>query len=245
MRGGIVAEKSAVCRSAGVGLEDRLEVLGEAHVEHLVGFVEHQRRARRRASSVPRRRWSSARPGVATTTSTPRSSARICCGHRARRRRAGTTLSAGASRVLVDRLGHLHRELARRHEDERRGSRRAPRVVRRPRRCEHRQRERRRLAGAGGRLRRAGRAPRAAAGSPRAGRRRLLVAERVERLDEPWRRGRGRRTWTRGGVGRGTSHEAGHPREPSSSSPVDSWVRRTLSASKRTPLSPRGDVGGG
>ena len=41
MRGGMVAEKSAVCRVVGRRLEDRLEVLGEAHVEHLVGLVEH------------------------------------------------------------------------------------------------------------------------------------------------------------------------------------------------------------
>ena len=40
MVGEIVAEKSAVWRSAGVAGEDRLEVLGEAHVEHLVGLVE-------------------------------------------------------------------------------------------------------------------------------------------------------------------------------------------------------------
>ena len=40
MVGEIVAEKSAVWRSAGVADEDRLEVLGEAHVEHLVGLVE-------------------------------------------------------------------------------------------------------------------------------------------------------------------------------------------------------------
>ena len=38
--GEIVAEKRAVWRSAGVAGEDRLEVLGEAHVEHLVGLVE-------------------------------------------------------------------------------------------------------------------------------------------------------------------------------------------------------------
>ena len=40
MRGGSVAENSAVCRVFGRRLEDRLEVLGEAHVEHLVRLVE-------------------------------------------------------------------------------------------------------------------------------------------------------------------------------------------------------------
>ena len=38
--GEIVAEKRAVWRVLGVADEDRLEVLGEAHVEHLVGLVE-------------------------------------------------------------------------------------------------------------------------------------------------------------------------------------------------------------
>ena len=56
----------------GQGAEDRLDVLGEAHVEHLVGLVEHDR-----ADAVdgerPRPRWSRSRPGVPTTTWTPRS----------------------------------------------------------------------------------------------------------------------------------------------------------------------------
>ena len=50
-----VAEKSAVCRVFGVALEDRLEVLGEAHVEHLVGFVEDHDLHAARARSVLRR----------------------------------------------------------------------------------------------------------------------------------------------------------------------------------------------
>ena len=40
MRGGIVAEKSAVCRSLGHSSRIALDVLDEAHVEHLVGLVE-------------------------------------------------------------------------------------------------------------------------------------------------------------------------------------------------------------
>ena len=51
IRAGIVAEKSAVCRVLGRRLEDRVEILGEAHVEHLVGFVEHEHRAACRASA--------------------------------------------------------------------------------------------------------------------------------------------------------------------------------------------------
>ena len=39
---GIVAENSATFLSVGGVGEDRLDVVGEAHVEHLVGLVEHQ-----------------------------------------------------------------------------------------------------------------------------------------------------------------------------------------------------------
>ena len=39
---GIVAENSATCLSVGGVRQDRLDVLGEAHLEHLVGLVEHQ-----------------------------------------------------------------------------------------------------------------------------------------------------------------------------------------------------------
>ena len=39
----MVAENSRVCRSAGTLLRIVLDVLDEAHVEHLVGFVEHER----------------------------------------------------------------------------------------------------------------------------------------------------------------------------------------------------------
>ncbi len=54
-------------------------------------------------------------------------------------------------RVLVDRLGHLHRQLARRHEHERaRRAATALRIAAQP--MEQRQRERGRLAGAGRRL---------------------------------------------------------------------------------------------
>jgi hypothetical protein len=54
--------------------EHRLDVLGEAHVEHLVGLVQHDH-AHGASCRLPRRMWSSARPGVATTTSTPARSA--------------------------------------------------------------------------------------------------------------------------------------------------------------------------
>ena len=93
--------------------------------------------------------WSSARPGVATTMSAPRLSARICA-------------SIGAPpytrddrepeppRVLVDGLGDLHRQLARRHQHQPARAAAAFRVLVDP--LQHRQRERRRLAGARRRL---------------------------------------------------------------------------------------------
>ena len=40
IRLGIVAENNTVCRCAGASREDLLDVLGEAHVEHLVSLVE-------------------------------------------------------------------------------------------------------------------------------------------------------------------------------------------------------------
>jgi hypothetical protein len=70
---GIVAENSTVCRSLGRLGEDLLELLGEAHVEHLVGLVEDDDRDGGQVEAAALD-GSSARPGVATTTSTPRSS---------------------------------------------------------------------------------------------------------------------------------------------------------------------------
>jgi hypothetical protein len=39
---GKVAENSAVWRSLGVFGDDRLDVVDEAHAQHLVGLVEHE-----------------------------------------------------------------------------------------------------------------------------------------------------------------------------------------------------------
>ena len=39
---GMVAENRATCLVAGVSFEDRLDVLGEAHLEHLVGLVQDE-----------------------------------------------------------------------------------------------------------------------------------------------------------------------------------------------------------
>ena len=110
MRGGSVAENSTVWRSAGVDVEDRLDVLGEAHVEHLVGLVEHDQRMPS-SCSVPRLMWSMARPGVATTTcDAVAQRAELAADRLAAvdRQHPGAELAA----VAVHRLGHLHGELA-------------------------------------------------------------------------------------------------------------------------------------
>ena len=55
--------------------EDRLDVLGEAHVEHLVGLVEHDEPHGVERAACRGWMWSMARPGVATTMCTPSRSA--------------------------------------------------------------------------------------------------------------------------------------------------------------------------
>ena len=74
---GMVAEKSKVCRLAGQMPENAPDVGEKAHVEHLVGLVEHQHLQPAR-SMVPCRIWSRSRPGQATTISTPRFSFCTC-----------------------------------------------------------------------------------------------------------------------------------------------------------------------
>ena len=58
MRGGMRGREQDGLALRGRRVEDRLDVLGEAHVEHLVGLVEHDDARRRRARSVPRLMWS-------------------------------------------------------------------------------------------------------------------------------------------------------------------------------------------
>ena len=67
----MVAEKSKVRRSCRRRVEDFLQLLAKAHVEHLVGLVEHRRPEARTRSSAPRSRWSRSRPGVPTTIWAP------------------------------------------------------------------------------------------------------------------------------------------------------------------------------
>ncbi len=58
------------------GLQDELDVLAEAEVQHLVSLVEDHR-ARAGEHELPRSMWSRMRPGVPTTMSAPASSVRF------------------------------------------------------------------------------------------------------------------------------------------------------------------------
>ena len=147
--------------------EDLLEVVGEAHVEHLVGLVEHDgldlvepdRPALEVIDGAPRRRDDDVDP-AREPVELRRDRLAAVDGHDAR---------PDLASVLVGRLGHLHRELARRRQDERLGpapavavARRSPaldgtpgravRVEARREALEQRQGERRGLAGPGRRL---------------------------------------------------------------------------------------------
>jgi hypothetical protein len=169
MRGGSVAEKRR-------GLEDQLEVLGEAHVEHLVGLVERhhaqvgevQRLAPQVVERTPRRRHHHVGAAPQGGHLAVELLAAVDRDHR----------GAELAPVPVERLGHLHRELARRHQHQRqRAPRRGP-FARDA--LQDGERERRGLARAGRRL-----PQQVAPGEQRPDRRaldgrRLLVAERSE-----------------------------------------------------------------
>ena len=66
----MVAEKNSVWRFFGSLRDDLADVVDEAHVEHAVGFVEHEEFDLPSLSPLLWTR-SSRRPGVATRTSTP------------------------------------------------------------------------------------------------------------------------------------------------------------------------------
>ena len=70
-RCGMVAEKNSVWRSFGSLRDDLPDVVDEAHVEHAVGFVEHEHLDAGRGARAFCWTRSSRRPGVATSTSTP------------------------------------------------------------------------------------------------------------------------------------------------------------------------------
>jgi hypothetical protein len=161
-------------------LQNRLEVLGEAHVEHLVRLVEHHDlhriEAQRLAPDVVERATGRGDDDVDPALE----HAQLILHRRA----AIDRQHAHAERlaVLVHRLGDLHRELARGDEDERR--RTLARIGVRRHQMQQRKRERRGLARA-----RRGLAEHVATGEQRRDRfalhrRRFLVAERGERIDE-------------------------------------------------------------
>ena len=73
IRGGIVAENSAVCLVSGV--PPRISSMSSAKPMSSISSASSSTTIARPLSfSVPRLMWSIARPGVATTTSTPRRS---------------------------------------------------------------------------------------------------------------------------------------------------------------------------
>ena len=122
MRGGSVAENSTVWRSVRRGPEDRLDVLGEAHVEHLVGLVEHDdadavepQRAAIDVVDRPARRGDDDVDAVAQ-------GAELAADRLAAVDRQDP--HAELAPVAVHRLGHLHGELAGRHQHEGDGLRR-------------------------------------------------------------------------------------------------------------------------
>jgi hypothetical protein len=124
--------------------QDRLEVLGEAHVEHLVGLVQDDGRdlAQVQAAALeeverpPRRRDDDVDAGLQRPELADDRRAAVDRQH------AGAEVLA----VAVQGLGHLDGELAGRHEDERHGR---PLAAVRGEPLEHRQCEGGRLARAG------------------------------------------------------------------------------------------------
>ena len=145
---GMVAENSRVRRSSGVGVEDEFEILAKAHVEHLVGFVEHDDGEARR-SSAPRSIWSRSRPGVPTTICAP-GLQRAALRARVHAADAGDDARAGMCVEPVQLARDLQRQFARRRDDE--AERRAVsrhRFRRRPSDRRHGEAEGHGLAGAG------------------------------------------------------------------------------------------------
>ena len=102
------------------GGKNRLEILGEPHVEHFVGFVEHDNlHGRQVERATPDVVESAARRGHDDVH------AALERANLALHRRTAVDRHCDHAQRLpvpVDRLGHLHRELARRHENQRRGA---------------------------------------------------------------------------------------------------------------------------
>ena len=172
-------EQGCLARLRG-GVQDGLDVFREAHIEHLVRFIEHEH-----ADGVERQRLAAevvegaARRGDGNVDAAAER-ADLLLHRRAAVERHD--LDARATGVLVNRFRHLHRKLARRDEDETSRMTAALIVFEQP--LDHRKREGRGLAGAGGGL-----GKQVAAGQhQRDGftldRCRFFVAERGERRDE-------------------------------------------------------------
>jgi hypothetical protein len=195
--------------------EDGVDVLGEAHVEHLVRFVEHD--------GLQRFEVQRALPQVVERTTRRRDDdvrAALQAHHLATEVLAAVDRQHDAARaaaVAMEGLRDLVRELARRHEREDQRTVRRGAALGQTR--EQRQRERRGLAGAGGGLRED-----VAAGEDQRDRfpldlRRFFVTERGERSEEV---GRQPEVGERGGhsvvyardfgrASRGRGTEAGRP----------------------------------
>ena len=163
MRGGIVAENSAVWRVGGVAL--RIASMSSAKPMSSISSAS-SRTSMRECVEVQRAIGGCGRArGPAWR---PRSRAALQRADLLIHRRAAVDRHHAQAptplRVLVDRFGHLHRQLARRHQHQPADAGAVAASGRAAMRCEHRQREGGGLAGAGRRLCRAHRGPRGATG---------------------------------------------------------------------------------
>ena len=128
--------------------DDAADVVDEAHVEHAVGFVEHEHLDAGRGWTARCCIRSSRRPGVATRTSTPFASARIC-GLMFTPPMASATRRAQVAAVGLEAVDDLRRQLARRAQHQHAAASWAARAGGWREVIEDRQRERGGLAGAG------------------------------------------------------------------------------------------------
>ncbi len=176
-RGGNRGREEGGLTLGGRGAEDRLEVLREPHVEHLVGLVEHDERdpielQAAAAQVVDGPAWRGDDDIDAAAKPAQLLADRLAAVDR-------QDPDADLLAVAMERLGNLHREFAGRHEDEPCGPPLLDHSERQP--LEHRQREGRGLAGAGRSLGQDVAAGLEDGDRLALDRRRLLVAERGER----------------------------------------------------------------
>ena len=115
--GGIVALKNSVCRRVGMWRRIAADVREKAHVEHAVGFVEHQH-FERRELGIRRAEVIEQPAGRGDDDVHAAAKGMLLRPH------ADAAIDRGAGQRRVDRqrveiLGDLRRQLARRREDER------------------------------------------------------------------------------------------------------------------------------